>query len=144
MDRITLLVIAGYALLAAEVAGAEDRRPDEVALIDDRAFYIMDFSSIDRRGDTVLVPMMIEFKQPQATDSNEVYSSASMLMAYRCEDRSHAVVSQRLYAGQSAQGRLVKAIEKKLQEVTWSAPRYGTIEARQVEAVCKEVAKETK
>jgi hypothetical protein len=144
MDRITLMVIAGYALLAGEVAGAAERRPDEVALIDDKAFYIMNFSSIDRRGTTYLVPMMVEFKQPQTSDSNEVYASASILMAYRCEDRSHAVVSQRLYAGQSAQGRLVRAMEKKLEEVKWSVPRYGTIEARQVEAVCKEVSKEAK
>jgi hypothetical protein len=144
MYCITLLIIAAYALLAGEVAGAEEPKPDEVALIDDKGFYILNFSSISRRDAAVLVPMLIEFKQPQSTEKSEAYSSASMLMAYRCNDRSYAIVSQRLYEGQSAQGRLVRAIENKLEEVNWSVPRYGTIEARQVDAVCKGVAREVR
>lgn len=138
MHPITLISVGACMAFASELSYGAEPKPTELGLVTETGFFVMHLDRIELQDDIALVPVQIDFKTPQYTDSKEVYSSASILAACRCRDRAYAIVSQRSYGDKGAKGPLVRAVEHKLKDLAWKVPRYGTIEARQVEAVCED------
>ena len=97
--RIPALValLAAVAVLPAQAAWEEVRRNDQVRLS-------IDPKSIKRKGDTVSVRYLVDFRQPQGDYKTVVYRSLATKAHIRCKARTIVADETEAYAANEAKG----------------------------------------
>jgi hypothetical protein len=128
-----LALIAAFAVLPAQAAWEELRRNDQVRLS-------IDPKTIKRKGDTVSVRYLVDFRQPQGDYKTVVYRSLATKVHIRCKARTIVTEESEAYPGNEAKGPSLGVIKPTGAEAEFKKLEPGSSDEDLHKRVCERPA----
>jgi hypothetical protein len=97
---------------------------------------LADVSILEVSDDLRVARWEVSYEWEHYTRSNQSYRFAILRVAYDCAEQRYASLSEELYADRSSSTPLRSAISD-MAHLSWSEAKPGSIEDRQLRAVCE-------
>jgi hypothetical protein len=134
--RTVQLQCLGLLVLAHIGAVALGQTTHSLTLVSAGAFYSLRVSDLEVSDDLRVARWEVSYEWEHYTRSNQSYRFAILRVAYDCAEQRYASLSEELYADRPSSTPL-RSASNDMAHLSWSEAKPGSIEDRQLRAVCE-------